>query len=79
MANDHSQSTIIFPLAKVVIAGDVGLGKTSLIRRYCAGTFEAPRIATAGMDFQIKIVEVNGNSIKLSSGILRAGKVWSVP
>ncbi len=66
MANDHSQSTIIFPIAKVVIAGDVGVGKTSLIRRYCAGTFEGPRIATSGMDFQIKIVQVNGNSIKLS-------------
>jgi small GTP-binding protein len=66
MASDHSQSTIIFPIAKVVIAGDEGVGKTSLIRRYCTGTFEEPRIITTGVDFQIKIVEVNGNSIKLS-------------
>jgi Ras-related protein Rab-8A len=66
MASDPSQSTIIFPIAKVVIAGDEGVGKTSLIRRYCTGTFEEPRIITTGVDFQIKIVEVNGNSIKLS-------------
>ena len=66
MASDPSQSTIIFPIAKVVIAGDEGVGKTSLIRRYCTGTFEEPRIITTGVDFQIKIVQVNGNSIKLS-------------
>jgi len=66
MASDHSQSTIIFPIAKVVIAGDEGVGKTSLIRRYCTGTFEEPRIITAGVDFQLKIAEVNGSSIKLS-------------
>jgi Ras-related protein Rab-8A len=66
MARDHSQSTIIFPIAKVVIAGDEGVGKTSLIRRYCTGTFEEPHILTTGLDFQLKIVEVNGNSIKLS-------------
>ena len=66
MASDHTQSTVIFPIAKVVIAGDEGVGKTSLIRRYCTGVFEEPRIITTGVDFQIKIVEVNGNSIKLS-------------
>ena len=66
MASDPSQSTIIFPIAKVVIAGDEGVGKTSLIRRYCTGTFGEPRIITTGVDFQIKIVQVNGNSIKLS-------------
>jgi small GTP-binding protein len=66
MTNDPSQSTIIFPFAKVVIAGDVGVGKSSLIRRYCVGTFEESRLVTTGMDFQIKIVQVNGSSIKLS-------------
>jgi Ras-related protein Rab-1A len=40
--------------------------KTSLIRRYCTGTFEEPRVATIGVDFQIKIVEVEGKIIKLS-------------
>jgi small GTP-binding protein len=66
MASDHSQSTIIFPIAKVVIAGDEGVGKTSLIRRYCMGTFEEPRMLTTGLDFQLKIAEVGGSSIKLS-------------
>ena len=63
---DPTQSTIIFPIAKVVIAGDAAVGKTSLIRRYCTGMFEESRVMTIGVDFQIKIVEVGGKAIKLS-------------
>jgi small GTP-binding protein len=63
---DSSQSTVIFPIVKVVIAGDAGVGKTSLIRRYCTGMFQESRVATIGVDFQIKIVELDGKSIKLS-------------
>jgi len=63
---DASQSTVIFPIVKVVIAGDAGVGKTSLIRRYCTGMFQESRVATIGVDFQIKIVEMDGKSIKLS-------------
>ena len=64
--SDAPQSTMIFPIANVVIAGDANVGKTSLIRRYCAGMFEESRVATIGVDFQIKIVEVGGKIIKLS-------------
>jgi small GTP-binding protein len=63
---DASQSTVIFPIVKVVVAGDAGVGKTSLIRRYCTGMFQESRVATIGVDFQIKIVEMDGKSIKLS-------------
>lgn len=63
---DSNQSTVIFPIVKVVIAGDAGVGKTSLIRRYCTGMFQESRVATIGVDFQIKIVELDGKSIKLS-------------
>jgi len=61
-----SQDTQVFPIAKVVVAGDGGAGKTSLIRRYCTGMFEESRVMTIGVDFQVKIVEVDGRSIKLS-------------
>jgi len=63
---DVSQSTVIFPIVKVVIAGDAAVGKTSLIRRYCTGMFQESRVATIGVDFQIKIVELDGKAIKLS-------------
>lgn len=61
-----SQDTQVFPIAKVVVAGDGGTGKTSLIRRYCTGMFEESRVMTIGVDFQVKIVEVDGRPIKLS-------------
>jgi small GTP-binding protein len=60
------QTTQIFPIIKVVMAGDGGVGKTSLIRRYCTGMFQESRIMTIGVDFQIKIVEVDGRPVKLS-------------
>jgi GTPase SAR1 family protein len=37
---------------KIVVAGDGGVGKTSLIRRYCEGKFEHTRVETIGVDFQ---------------------------
>jgi Ras-related protein Rab-8A len=61
-----SQDTQVFPIAKVVVGGDGGAGKTSLIRRYCTGMFEESRVMTIGVDFQVKIVELDGRSIKLS-------------
>lgn len=61
-----SQDTQVFPLAKVVVAGDGGAGKTSLIRRYCTGMFDESRVMTIGVDFQVKLVDVGGRSIKLS-------------
>lgn len=60
------KTTQVFPIVKVVIAGDGAVGKTSLIRRYCTGMFQESRIMTIGVDFQIKIVEVDGKPVKLS-------------
>ena len=54
------------PLLKIVVAGDGNVGKTSLIRQYCEGRFEQSRVATIGVDFQTKIVQIQGRTIKLS-------------
>ena len=54
------------PLLKVVVAGDGTVGKTSLIRQYCEGRFEASRVATIGVDFQTKIVKLPQAEVKLS-------------
>ena len=54
------------PVYKVVVAGDGSVGKTSLIRRYCEGKFEQSRLMTIGVDFQTKLVRLNGATFKLS-------------
>ncbi|WP_420644517.1 Rab family GTPase [Candidatus Leptofilum sp.] len=54
------------PLLKIVVAGDGNVGKTSLIRQYCEGRFEQSRVATIGVDFQTKTIEIKGHTIKLS-------------
>lgn len=58
--------TTSVPLLKIVVAGDGNVGKTSLIRQYCEGRFEQSRVATIGVDFQTKTVQIKGHTIKLS-------------
>jgi small GTP-binding protein len=58
------------PTYKVVVAGNGNVGKTSLIRRWCEGKFEASRVMTIGVDFQTKTVHLPdgapGGQVKLS-------------
>jgi small GTP-binding protein len=41
-------------LFKILITGDGGVGKTSLLRRYVDGTFDESTIMTVGVEFFIK-------------------------
>jgi small GTP-binding protein len=51
---------------KVAIAGDGGVGKTTLLRRYATGKFQESRIMTIGVDFQTVEVDHKGQPIKLT-------------
>ena len=42
---------------KVVLMGDSGVGKTSIINRYLKNTFEDNIISTSGVCFSSKIIE----------------------
>jgi Ras-related protein Rab-32 len=44
-------------LYKVLVIGDYGVGKTSLIRRYTEGYFSPNYKLTIGVDFALKTVE----------------------
>ena len=49
----------ILPTYKVLIIGDQGIGKTTLIQRYIYGIFKESIESTIGLDFQEKTVQVS--------------------
>ncbi|HWQ46836.1 MAG TPA: Rab family GTPase [Longilinea sp.] len=53
-------------LLKVALIGDGNVGKTSIARRYCEGSFSESRIMTIGVDFQTKVVALEDRTVKLS-------------
>lgn len=59
------------PILKVVIAGDPGVGKTSLVQRFCTGAFIHVGQPSVGVDFQSKLLELPEGPVKLS--------MWDLP
>jgi small GTP-binding protein len=52
--------------AKVVLAGDSGVGKTCVLVRFAQNEFlSVPYISTIGVDFKSKVVNVEGTKIRL--------------
>jgi small GTP-binding protein len=53
-------------LMKIVVAGNSGCGKSSLLQQYVDKTFNASFVATIGVDFKIKQLSLNsGKTAKL--------------
>lgn len=52
-------------LFKIVLIGESGVGKTSLMLRFCTDLFSATPMATVGLDFKIKTLKVDGKLVKL--------------
>lgn len=59
MASDYDY------LFKVIILGDSGVGKTAVLNRFTDGDFRETDVSTIGVDFKIKIIDVEGKRIKL--------------
>lgn len=51
---------------KVLMIGDSGVGKTCLTHRLCAGEFPSRAEATIGVDFRERMVEIDGEKLKVS-------------
>ncbi|XP_051981483.1 ras-related protein Rab-35-like [Xyrauchen texanus] len=52
-------------LFKLLIIGDSGVGKSSLLLRFADNTFSGSYITTIGVDFKIRTLEINGEKVKL--------------
>lgn len=51
---------------KVLVIGDSGVGKTCLTHRLCAGEFPCRSEATIGVDFRERVLEIDGEKIKVT-------------
>ncbi len=51
---------------KYLVVGDSGVGKTSLLVRYCDDTFQTDYLSTIGVDFKIKRIQYEGQPITLN-------------
>ncbi|XP_072252388.1 RAB33B, member RAS oncogene family a [Leuresthes tenuis] len=66
----HSLTRSTFPpprsrIFKIIVIGDSGVGKTCLTYRFCAGKFPEKTEATIGVDFRERLVEIDGEGIKI--------------
>ncbi|XP_780763.2 ras-related protein Rab-35 isoform X1 [Strongylocentrotus purpuratus] len=52
-------------LFKLLIIGDSGVGKSSLLLRFADNTFSGSYITTIGVDFKIRTIDVKGEKVKL--------------
>jgi len=51
---------------KILIIGESGVGKSSLLLRFTEDTFDPEQTATIGVDFKVKTINVDGNKAKLA-------------
>src|SRR5437899_8952112 len=51
---------------KLLLLGDSGVGKTSLLAKFTEDVFTPSYISTIGIDFKIKTLEINDKIVKLN-------------
>lgn len=52
------------PVFKILVVGEKNVGKTTLVRRYVDGVFMKDTLATIGVDFSLKTVQLEKDSDK---------------
>lgn len=53
------------PRVKLLILGDSGVGKSSILVRYTEEKFNHSHIATIGLDFKTKTIEIEGKQLEM--------------
>lgn len=61
--NDDKSNAGYF--VKLLLLGDTGVGKSSLMHRFSEGEFYSGLVGTAGVDYKMKNIELGGKSVKI--------------
>ncbi|PKK18045.1 RAB34, member RAS oncogene family [Columba livia] len=59
---EQRTGTVGFKISKIIVVGDLTVGKTCLINRFCKDTFDKNYKATIGVDFEMERFEENDPS-----------------
>ena len=57
-------------LFKIILIGDSGVGKSSIVKRYEENIFTTVNIPTIGVDFCIKTIQVDITTVKVRRQII---------
>ena len=63
----------ILTTLKLLIIGESGVGKSSLLLRFTDDAFDPEQAATIGVDFKVKTVNVNASKVTIHCSKRRAG------
>jgi len=61
-----AKSDDILATLKILIIGQSGVGKSSLLLRFTDDVFDPDQPATIGVDFKVKTLDIEGNLVKLA-------------
>ncbi|CAM9650977.1 unnamed protein product [Laminaria digitata] len=65
-ARDAPQKKLWCVRIKIISMGALGVGKSCLIKRFCEERFVSKYISTIGIDYGVKPVSVNGESVRIN-------------
>jgi hypothetical protein len=64
--SERTDSSSFDHLVKLLLVGDSGVGKSSLLLRFSDDTFEQNQTPTIGVDFKLKFLDVDNKRLKLT-------------
>ena len=63
MASSSSSAKVAL---RILMLGDSGVGKSSLMKRFIEDKFSPSLTSTIGIDYEQKVVDIDGQSVKLT-------------
>ena len=65
----------ILTTLKLLIIGESGVGKSSLLLRFTDDAFDPEQAATIGVDFKVKTININASKVSVSKLIIYIAQI----